>query len=86
MAQRVFLGTSSGIEVVEGVKSMLMSAVLDPSALNAEYFDALYTIQTVGFLKGIQRNGLLIVDSENRLRDALVAQVKSLPIKPQQRL
>ena len=65
---------------------MLVSAVLDPSALDAEYFDALYTIQTVDFLKGIQRNGLLIVDTENRLRDALVEQVKSLPIKPQQRL
>ena len=65
---------------------MLVSAVLDPSALDAEYFDELYTIQAVDFLKGIQRNGLLIVDSENRLRDALVAQVKSLPIKPQQRL
>ena len=65
---------------------MLVSAVLDPSALEAKYFDALYTIQTVDFLKGIQKNGLLIVDSENRLRDALVEQVKSLPIKPQQRL
>ena len=65
---------------------MLVSAVLDPSALDAEYFDALYTIQTVDFLKGIQRNGLLIVDAENRLRDALARQVKALPIKPQQRL
>lgn len=65
---------------------MLVSAVLDPSALDAEYFDALYTIQAVDFLKGIQKNGLLIVDSENRLRDALVKQVKALPIKPQQRL
>ena len=65
---------------------MLMSAVLDPSALDAEYFDALYTIQTVDFLKGIQSNGLLIVDAENRLRNALVEQFKSLPIKPQQRL
>lgn len=65
---------------------MLVSAVLDPSALDVQYFDALYTIQTVDFLKGIQRNGLLIVDAENRLRDALVEQVKSLPIKPQQRL
>ena len=65
---------------------MLVSAVLDPSAFNAEYFDALYTIQAVDFLKGIQRNGLLIVDSENRLRDALVKQVEALPIKPQQRL
>ena len=65
---------------------MLVSAVLDPSALDAEYFDTLYTIQTVDFLKGIQRNGLLIIDAENKLRDALVKQVKSLPIKPQQRL
>ena len=65
---------------------MLVSAVLDPSAFDIEYFDALYTIQAVDFLKGIQRNGLLIVDSENRLRDALVKQVVSLPIKPQQRL
>ena len=65
---------------------MLVSAVLDPSAFDVAYFDALYTIQTVDFLKGIQRNGLLIVDAENRLRDALVERVKSLPIKPQQRL
>ena len=65
---------------------MLVSAVLDPAAFDSDYFDALYTIQAVDFLKGIQRNGLLIVDSENRLRDALVKQIKSLPIKPQQRL
>ncbi|MDE0398407.1 MAG: hypothetical protein OXL96_11445 [Candidatus Poribacteria bacterium] len=65
---------------------MLVSAVVDPSAFDAAYFNELYTIQTVDFLKGIQRNGLLIIDSENRLRDALVEQVKSLPIKPQQRL
>ena len=65
---------------------MLVSAVVDPSAFDVAYFDELYTIQTVDFLKGIQRNGLLIVDSENKLRNALVEQVKSLPIKPQQRL
>ncbi len=65
---------------------MLVSAVVDPSAFDVAYFDELYTIQTVDFLKGIQRNGLLIVDAENRLRDALVEQVVSLPIKPQQRL
>ena len=65
---------------------MLVSAVVDPSAFDVAYFDELYTIQTVDFLKGIQRNGLLIVDSGNRLRDALVKQVKLLPIKPQQRL
>ncbi len=65
---------------------MLVSAVVDPSAFDVAYFDELYTIQTVDFLKGIQRNGILIVDAENRLRDALVEQVVSLPIKPQQRL
>ena len=65
---------------------MLVSAVLDPSAFEAEYFDALYTIQVVDFLKGIQRNGLLIVDSENRLRDALVRQYETLPSKPRGRL
>ena len=86
MAQWIFSRTPSGIEVAEGVKLMLVSAVLDPSALDAEYFDALYTIQTVDFLKGIQRNGLLIVDAENRLQDALVKQIVNLPIKPQQRL
>ena len=65
---------------------MLVSAVLDPSALDAEYFDALYTIQVVNFLKGIQRNGLLIIDSENRLRDEIVKQYKALPSKPRDRL
>ena len=65
---------------------MLVSAVVDPSAFDVAYFDELYTIQTVDLLKGIQRNGLLIVDSKNKLRDALVKQVVSLPIKPQQRL
>ena len=65
---------------------MLVSAILDPSAFDAEYFDALYTIQVVDFLKGIQRNGLLIVDLENRLRDALVKQYEALPSKPRGRL
>ena len=65
---------------------MLVSAVIDPSAFDVKYFDEVYTIHAVDFLKGIQKNGLLIVDSENRLRDALVKQVLSLPIKPQQRL
>lgn len=65
---------------------MLVSAVLDPSAFDTGYFDALYTIQAVDFLKGIEKNGLLIVDSENRLRDALVKRVEMLPIKFRQRL
>ena len=65
---------------------MLVSVVLDPSAFDASYFDPLYTIQAVDFLKGIERNGLLIVDSENRLRDALLKKVEILPIKARQRL
>lgn len=65
---------------------MLVSAVLDPSAFDSRYFDALYTIHTIDFLKGIQKNGLLIVDSENRLRDALVNRIETLPIKFRQRL
>ena len=65
---------------------MIVSAVLDPSAFDAGYFDALYMIQAVDFLQGLQKNGLLIVDSENRLRDALVQRVKTIPIKFRQRL
>lgn len=65
---------------------MLVSAVLEPSAFDANYFTTLYTIQAVDFLKGIARNGVLILDSENRLRDAIVKQIELLPIKPRQRL
>ena len=65
---------------------MLVSAVLDPSAFNASCFDALYSIHALDLLKGIERNGLLIVDSENRLRDTLIKQIRSVPIKYRQRL
>lgn len=65
---------------------MLVSAVVNPSAFDARYFDELYAIHAVDFLKGIQRNGLLIVDTENRLRDSLVTRVKTIPIKYRQRL
>ena len=67
---------------------MLVSAVLDPSAFEADCFDDLYTIHTEDFLKGIQKNGLLIVDSGRRLQDALRDRVKSpaLPIAYQKRL
>ena len=65
---------------------MLVSAVLDPSAFNKAHFDELYTIQAEDFLKGIQRNGLLIVDPENRLRNALIEEIKSIPIKYRQQL
>lgn len=67
---------------------MLVSAVLDPSAFEANCFDDLYTIHVEDFLKGIQKNGLLIVDSERRLQNALRDQVKSptLPIAYRKRL
>ena len=65
---------------------MLVSAVLDPSALDAEYFDDLYTIQAEDFLKGIRRNGLLIIDSDRRLQKAFVEQIESAPSKYGQRL
>ena len=67
---------------------MLVSAVLDPSAFDVEYFNEneLYTIQAVDFLRGIQKNGLLIVDTENKLRDAFIKRYKALPSKPRGRL
>ena len=67
---------------------MLVSAVLDPSAFEADCFDDLYTIQAEDFLKGIQENGLLIVDSGRRLQDDLRDRVKSpaLPIAYRKRL
>ncbi len=65
---------------------MLVSAVLDPSAFDACYFDELYRIHAEDFLLGIERNGLLIVDTENRLRSALINRIQSIPIKYGQRL
>ncbi len=67
---------------------MLVCAVLDPSAFEADCFDDLYTIHAEDLLKGIQENGLLIVDSGRRLQDALRDQVKSqaLPIAYRKRL
>ncbi len=58
---------------------MLMSAVLDPSAFDVEDFDELYTIQVEDFLRGIWRNGVLIVDSERKLQKELFEKAESLP-------
>lgn len=58
---------------------MLMSAVLDPSAFDVEDFDELYAIQVEDFLRGIWRNGVLIVDSERKLQEELFEKAKSLP-------
>ena len=66
--------------------SMLVSAVPDPSAFDASCFDDLYRIQAEDFLKGIEKNGLLIVDSGKRLQDALIKQIRSVPTKYGQRL
>ncbi|MYB95540.1 hypothetical protein F4054_22075 [Candidatus Poribacteria bacterium] len=60
---------------------MLMSAVLDPSAFDAEDFNDLYRIQAEDFLQGIWRNGVLIVDSERKLQEELFKKAASLPIK-----
>ena len=65
---------------------MGVSTVLDSSAFNAAYFNPTYGIQAENFLNDIRRNGLLIVDSENELRDAIFEQVESLPTKYRQRL
>lgn len=79
MAQRIFPGTPSGIEVTEGVKLMLVSAVLDPSAFDKDCFDDLYTVQAEDFLQGLWRNGILIVDSERKLQEELFKKAESLP-------
>ena len=60
---------------------MLVSAVLDPSAFDAEDFNDLYRIQAEDFLQGIWRNGVLVVDSERKLQEELFKKAESLPIK-----
>ena len=67
---------------------MLVSAVLDPAAFDEASFDEVYTIQAEDFLKGMEKNGLLIVDSGRKLQNALLEWVGSqaLTMKYQQRL
>ncbi len=65
---------------------MLISAVLDSSVFYTTYFNATYGIQAEDFLNGIEKNGLLIVDAENKLQDAIFEQVEALPTKYRQRL
>ncbi|MDE0467869.1 MAG: hypothetical protein OYL97_12505 [Candidatus Poribacteria bacterium] len=60
---------------------MLVSAVLDPSAFDAEDFDDLYAIHAEDFLQGIWRNGVLIVDAERKLQEELFKKAEALPIK-----
>lgn len=72
---------------------MLMSAVPDPTAFDKHYFDEfdrnfdeLYPIQAEDFLKGIVKNGLLILDSEKKLQTTFITRIKEVPIKYRQRL
>lgn len=62
---------------------MLVSAVVDPSAFNEDCFDDLYAIHVEDFLQGIWKNGVLIVDREGRLQDALYRKAEYLPIEGQ---
>lgn len=48
---------------------MLVSAVLEPSVFDVKFFDELYTIHAIDFLRGIERNGLLIVDEDGALQN-----------------
>ena len=65
---------------------MRISAVLDSSTFNADYFNPAYERHAEDFLNGIQRNGLLIVDSENKLQNAIFEKIESLPTKHRQQL
>lgn len=69
---------------------MLVSAILDPYVFDFDdaYFDALYMINAEDLLKGIKKNGVLIVDSGKKLQDALRDRIKSqaFPMKYQKRL
>ena len=69
---------------------MLVSAVLDPYVLDFDdaYFDDLYMINAEDLLKGIKKNGVLIVDSGKKLQNALRDRIKSqtFPMKYQKRL
>ena len=69
---------------------MLVSAVLDPCVLDFDdaYFNDLYMINAEDLLKGIKKNGVLIVDSGKKLQNALRDRIKSqaFPMKYQKRL
>lgn len=65
---------------------MQISTVIDPSAFGVDYFDPTYQKHAENFLKGVGKDILLIVDSENRLQNAIFEQIASLPTKYQQQL
>ena len=65
---------------------MGVSTVLDPSVFNEAYFNKAYRIHAGNLLDGIEKDGLLIIDSENELRDAIFEQIESLRTKYRQQL
>ena len=61
---------------------MLVSAIVNPACLQAKEFDQPgHDIQSRLFFKGISENGLLLVDSENRLTRFLEDTLLTLPTK-----
>lgn len=65
---------------------MGVSTVLDPTTFNEAYFNKAYQIHARNLLDGIEKDGLLIIDSENELRDAIFKQIESLRTKYRQQL
>ena len=65
---------------------MLVSAVLDPAAFDAGYFDDVYRIHAEDLLKGIKKNGILIVDLDNILEGELRKRISSVPTEYGQHL
>ena len=65
---------------------MGVSTVLDPSIFNEACFNKAYRIHAGNLLDSIEKDGLLIVDSENELRNAIFEQVESLSTKYRQQL
>ena len=65
---------------------MLVTAVLDPSALEQENYkgDTDYQTQTRLLFLGILENGLLLVDQQGLLLEKIACSVKKLPPKIQQ--
>lgn len=58
---------------------MLVSFIIDPDVFSETYFDLpLYHVHLEFLLKGIRANGLVLVDKDNRMYEALVDAVEQL--------
>ncbi len=65
---------------------MLFSAVLDSSTFNEVHFNSTYENHAKEFFEDLNRDGLLIVDSEHNIQNAIIQQIESLPTKSGQQL